>query len=179
MQLGSHLETNMRATFFVQAELESLRGARQRLIAENLDLRAAAAERDGRIAQLQHQLARAQLAVTAAEEARQQQAAAAAAAPMALPPPADTPAVEGGDAAEGANAAVAQPEADAAAAAVQDAGAEAAEAQDADAEAKPTAPQEGAAAEQPAASAHSSPDQQPERPAAPPQPTPFHLKVRW
>jgi len=169
LQLGSHLETKLRATFCVQAELESLRAARQRLIAESLDLRVAAAERDGRIAQLQHQLARAQLAVAAAEEARQQQAAAAAAAPLALPLPADTPEVEGGDAADGANAAVAQPEADAAAAAVQDAGADA----------KPTAPQEGAAAEQPAASAHSSPDQQLERSAAPPQPTPFHLKVRW
>ena len=50
-----------------QAELQALRDGRQRLMEQALDLKAGIAERDSRIAQLQHQLARAQLAAKIAE----------------------------------------------------------------------------------------------------------------
>jgi hypothetical protein len=50
-----------------QAELQALRDGRQRLMEQALDLKAGIAERDSRVAQLQHQLARAQLAAKIAE----------------------------------------------------------------------------------------------------------------
>ena len=50
-----------------QAELQALRDGRQRLLEQALDLKAGIAERDSRVAQLQHQLARAQLAAKIAE----------------------------------------------------------------------------------------------------------------
>lgn len=53
-----------------QAELQALRDGRQRLLEQALDLKAGIAERDSRIAQLQHQLARAQLAAKIAEVSR-------------------------------------------------------------------------------------------------------------
>lgn len=47
--------------------MEALRGGRQRLTEQVLDLKAGVAERDSCIAQLQHQLACAQLAAQTAE----------------------------------------------------------------------------------------------------------------
>lgn len=50
-----------------QAELKALRDGRQRLLEQALDMKTGIAERDSRIAELQHQLARAQLAAQLAE----------------------------------------------------------------------------------------------------------------
>lgn len=61
----THVEVHSLVT--VQAELEALKTGRQRLTEQVLDLKAGVAERDSRIAQLQHQLARATLAAQMAE----------------------------------------------------------------------------------------------------------------